>query len=185
MFLARMPTNRMDLLRKNTTLVKDDFLKARKCHIVEVGLTLLAHASMPLKFWDETFLAALFLINRLSSRVINNETPFDRIFGKCPDYSFLRTFGCSCWPNLHPYNSRKLEFWSKQCVFLGYSNVYKGLKCLDLVAGCVYVSRDVVFDEHIFPFASLHPYADAQLHTELNLLPDVLLDQLLVLGMHV
>jgi histone deacetylase 1/2 len=36
-------------------------------HIVEVGLTLLAHASMPLKFWDEAFLTAVFLINRLPS----------------------------------------------------------------------------------------------------------------------
>jgi histone deacetylase 1/2 len=32
-------------------------------HIVEVGLSLLAHASMPLKFWDEAFLAATYLIN--------------------------------------------------------------------------------------------------------------------------
>jgi hypothetical protein len=36
-------------------------------HIVEVGLALLAHASMPLKFWDETFISATYLINRLSS----------------------------------------------------------------------------------------------------------------------
>jgi hypothetical protein len=32
-------------------------------HIVEVGLALLANASMPLKFWDEAFLTATYLIN--------------------------------------------------------------------------------------------------------------------------
>jgi histone deacetylase 1/2 len=32
-------------------------------HIVEVGLSLLAQASMPLKFWDEAFLTATYLIN--------------------------------------------------------------------------------------------------------------------------
>ncbi|KAK1646191.1 hypothetical protein QYE76_063996 [Lolium multiflorum] len=32
-------------------------------HIVEVGLALLAQASMPLKFWDEAFLTATYLIN--------------------------------------------------------------------------------------------------------------------------
>jgi histone deacetylase 1/2 len=69
-------------------------------HIVEIGLTLLAHASMPLKFWDEAFLTAVFLINRLPSRVINNETPFFRVHAKHPDYSFLKTFGCACWPNM-------------------------------------------------------------------------------------
>jgi hypothetical protein len=34
-------------------------------HIIETGLALLAHASMPLKFWDEAFLTATFLINHL------------------------------------------------------------------------------------------------------------------------
>jgi hypothetical protein len=31
-----------------------------------------------------------------------------------------------------------------------------------------------VFDENVFPFASLHPNAGARLHSELALLPDVL-----------
>jgi histone deacetylase 1/2 len=31
-------------------------------HILEVGLALLANASMPLKYWDEAFLTATFLI---------------------------------------------------------------------------------------------------------------------------
>jgi histone deacetylase 1/2 len=64
-------------------------------HIVEVGLSILAHASMPLKYWDEAFLTAVFLINRLPSKVISNDTPHDRLLGNPPDYSFLRTFGCA------------------------------------------------------------------------------------------
>lgn len=58
-------------------------------HIVEMGLSLLAHASIPLKFWDEAFLTAVFLINRLPSKVIDNQTPFERLFQKTPDYTFL------------------------------------------------------------------------------------------------
>ena len=100
-------------------------------HIVEIGLTILAHASMPLKFWDEAFLTAVYLINRLPSRVISNDTPYFRLFGQHPDYTSLRTFGCAYWPHLRPYNARKLDFRSKQCVFLGYSNQHKGFKCLD------------------------------------------------------
>jgi histone deacetylase 1/2 len=63
-------------------------------HIFEVGLSILAHSSMPLKIWDEAFLTFVFLINRLPSRVIDNDTPFSRLFDKTPNYSFLRTFGC-------------------------------------------------------------------------------------------
>lgn len=40
----------------------------------------------------------------------------------------------------------------------------------------MYVSRDVVFDENVFPFASLRPNAGARLRAELTLLPDILLN---------
>jgi hypothetical protein len=143
-------------------------------HIVKVGLSLLAHASMPLKYWDEAFLTAVFLINRLPSRVIDNETPFQHLLNKTPDYNFLRTFGCVVWPNLRPYNSKKLEFRSKRCVFLGYSNLHKGFKCLDPSASYIYISRDVVFDETVFPFSTLHPNAGLRLRKEIDLLPDIL-----------
>ena len=49
--------------------------------------------------------------------------------------------------------------------------MHKGFKCLDPKEGRVYISRDVVFDESIFPFSSLHPNVGAQLRTELLLLP--------------
>jgi hypothetical protein len=35
----------------------------------------------------------------------------------------------------------------------------------------VYISRDVVFDEHVFPFEALHPNAGALLKKEILLLP--------------
>ena len=145
-------------------------------HIVEVGLSLLAHASMPLKFWDEAFITATYLINRLPSKVIHNTTPLERLFHHSPDYTSVRTFGFACWPNLRPYNSRKLQFRSKRCVFLGYSNLHKGFKCLDVSEGRVYISRDVVFDENIYPFSELHPNAGARLRSEILLLPSSLLN---------
>lgn len=126
---------------------------------------------MPLKFWDEAFLTAVHIINMLPSRVINNETPVERLLHVKPDYKSLRVFGCACWPNLRPYNNRKLMFRSKQCAFLGYSPLHKGVKCLDISTGRVYISRDVVFDETKFPFADLHPNAGARLCQEILLLP--------------
>lgn len=141
-------------------------------HIVEVGLTILAHASIPLKFWDEAFTTAVYLINSLPSKIINNETPYERLLKQPPDYTFLHVFGCACWPNLHPYNTRKLQFRSKRSVFLGYSNQHKGFKCLGPSEGRVYISRDVVFDESVFPFSTLHPNASARLRAEISLLPE-------------
>jgi hypothetical protein len=54
-------------------------------------------------------------------------------------------------------------------MFIGYSPLHKGVKCLDVSTGCIYISRDVVFDENVFPFASLHPNAGAILRKEILL----------------
>jgi hypothetical protein len=121
-------------------------------HIIEVGLSLLSHASMPLKYWDEAFLTATYLINRLPSRVIQGDTPYYRVFKETPNYGFLRTFGCACWSNLWPYNSHKLQFHSKQCIFLGYSTLHKGYKCLDLSSGRIYTSEMLFLMNKFFPF---------------------------------
>jgi hypothetical protein len=53
--------------------------------------------------------------------------------------------------------------------------MHKGYKCLDIFTGRIYISRDVVFDEVVFPFAELHSNAGARLRTEINLLPSTLL----------
>jgi histone deacetylase 1/2 len=108
-------------------------------HIVEMGLSLLAHAHMPLKYWDEAFMTATFLINRIPSRVTNLVSPLELLFKRKPDYTFLRTFGCACWPNLRPYNSRKLEFRSKRCVFLAIAVFTRDTSVLtSLMAGSIF-----------------------------------------------
>jgi hypothetical protein len=81
----------------------------KHCHIMEMGLTLLAHASMPLKYWDETFLAATYLINRTPTKILYYDTPLHKLLGATPYYSSSRVFGCACWPNLRSYNAHKLQ----------------------------------------------------------------------------
>jgi histone deacetylase 1/2 len=61
---------------------QNSLAKHKHRHIVEMGLSLLAHASVPLKFWDEAVSTAVFIINRLPSKVIGDETPFEHLFGK-------------------------------------------------------------------------------------------------------
>ena len=56
--------------------------------------------------------------------------------------------------------------------FLGYSNLHKGYKCLEISTGRIYISRDVIFDETLFPFSKLHPNAGALLRAEIALLSD-------------
>lgn len=50
--------------------------------------------------------------------------------------------------------------------------MHKGFKCLDISSGRIYISRDVIFDENVFPFASLNPNAGARLRAEVIQLSD-------------
>jgi hypothetical protein len=157
-------------------------IECKHHHIVEVGLALLSHASMSLKYWDEVFLTPAYLINHLPSKVIDNLTPLECLLNQKLNYSALHTFGCACWPYLRPYNSHKLQFMSKQCVFLGYNDLHKGYKCLDVSFGRIYISRDVIFDEEVFPFSNLHPNAGAHLRSEIALLHQTLIPSNVVTG---
>lgn len=130
---------------------------------------MLAHASLPLRFWEDAFSTAVFLINRLPTPVLEGTSPLTKLHNKLPDYSVLRVFGCLCFPYLRPYNHHKLNFRTQPCTFLGYCENHKGYKCLTK-EGRLYISRHVRFNETSFPFAPL-PTALSQ---EPNSLPSPL-----------
>jgi hypothetical protein len=73
-------------------------------HIVDTRLTLLAHAHVPIKFWDVAFLTATYIIHHMPTRVIDNSSPLDRCFHTSPNYSMLCVFGCACLPHLRSYS---------------------------------------------------------------------------------
>ncbi|GKB95858.1 putative RNA-directed DNA polymerase [Tanacetum coccineum] len=134
------------------TSEQNGFVERRNRHVVETGLTLLAQACVPQRFWHYAFDTAVYLINRMPSRTSTNKSPFEHIFKRSLDYSFLRVFGCLCFPHLRPYNRHKMDFRSTPCVFLGYSPSHHGYRCLDISTERLYIARHVRFNEAQFPF---------------------------------
>jgi hypothetical protein len=119
---------------------------------VETGLTLLGQCKAPFQFWNYAFETSVYLINRMLTPVLAHRSSFDCLFQRSPDYHFLRTFGCLCFPFMRPYNNHKLDFRSSPCVFFGYSSSYLGYRCFDIASNRIYISRHVRFHEHVFPF---------------------------------
>jgi hypothetical protein len=76
-------------------------------------------------------------MNCMPTPTLKNSSLYETLFRTSPDYFLLHVFGCACWPNLHPYNSHKLQPDSIQCVFLGYSMRHKGYRCLKTTTGCI------------------------------------------------
>ena len=79
-------------------------------HVVELSITLLSQAKLPIQYQDYAFVSNIYLINKLPSSAIDNEVPYKKLFNRKPDYYFLRVFDCSYFPLLRPYNKHKLQF---------------------------------------------------------------------------
>lgn len=125
--------------------------------LVDVIRSIMFQANVPVQFWVEALNMAVHLTNRLPCKPLNNQSPFQVLFGKLPDLSTIRVFGCLCYPNLAATAVHKLAPRSLPCVFLGYPAGYKGFRCLHLPTNPVFISRHVVFDDNSFPFHQPQP----------------------------
>ncbi|PKU74273.1 Retrovirus-related Pol polyprotein from transposon TNT 1-94 [Dendrobium catenatum] len=121
-------------------------------HIISTTRTLLHTAALPMTFWLEAAQTAVYLINRMPSLTINNMTPLTKMFRIQPSYEHLRVFGCQCYPLIPTVHRNKLMPTSQPCVFLGYSEVSKGYRCLNTANNKILISRNVQFNELYFPF---------------------------------
>jgi Reverse transcriptase (RNA-dependent DNA polymerase)/Integrase core domain/gag-polypeptide of LTR copia-type/GAG-pre-integrase domain len=114
-------------------------------HLLEVTRALLFSANLPKIYWSYAVLTGCYLINRLPSRVLDFQSPFEILYGRKPNISHLRVFGCTCF--VHSQNAGKLDSHARKCIFVGYSSTQKGYKCYDPNLNRLFVSRDVRFDE--------------------------------------
>lgn len=117
----------------------------RHRQIVEMRLTLLAYASMPLEFWSFRFAHTVYLINRLPTPILHQANSYEKLYKLHHVYSHLKVFSCAYFLHLRPFHQHKLHFRSEKCVFLGVGTNQKGNKCL-FGDGRIFVSRHVVFD---------------------------------------
>ena len=126
--------------------------KRKHRHIVELGLTMMIAFNVPKRFWVEAFTIVIFEINRLPRNNLGINSPFSLLYGQEPKYSSLRVFDCRCFPYLRSYSSDKLKPRSLPCVFLGYSDQYRGYKCLHPPTHKIYIPWHVVFDENTLSY---------------------------------
>ncbi|GKA10481.1 ribonuclease H-like domain-containing protein, partial [Tanacetum coccineum] len=86
-------------------LFDSDFPKSAMC----------INREIPIMFWTECVLTATYLINRLPSSVLNGKSSFSLIYGREPNISHLRSFGCLCFATVvkmsDKFSHRDVKFY--------------------------------------------------------------------------
>lgn len=78
------------------------------------------HYKLSLKYWGDCLLKFIYLINRFSSVMLNNISPFEKLYVLFPSYEHLKSFGCLCHAVSPSPCRNKLQPRSTSYVFLGY-----------------------------------------------------------------
>jgi hypothetical protein len=123
--------------------------------IMEMVRCMIFHRQMDKRFWGEAVNAAVYTLNRISSRTIHDTTPYEKWFGHTPDVKHLRTFGSIAYAHVPKELRKKLDSKTRECLFLGYSETSKAYRLWYPEKRGVILSRDVIFDEDSTDISSL------------------------------
>lgn len=121
--------------------------------LLNIARAMLYQAQMSNTCWGEVILLSTSIVNVLPTKVLNWKTLYEIFYSKIPKYDNFHPFGCLChYTNVHPYKD-KFKARGLEAVFMGFLEGHKTYKLLDLTINNFVVSRDVVFQELVFPFS--------------------------------
>ena len=154
-------------------------IERRHQHILNISKSLMFQSKLPKKFWSYAVLHAVFLLNRIPTKILKKRSSHEVLYGQISDLSHLKLFVCLSYASTLPINRNKLDPRAKKCAFLGYKSGMKGYVLVDVHNSEVFVSRNVKFFDLEFPFHSLslnpvpntHIYIDSR-HDLSAKLPD-------------
>ena len=109
------------------------------------------HTGLSNSFWIYVVKAKLHAYNVTPIKRADYETPTELWSGKKPNISHLRVFGCQAWVHILKKRRSKLEPKSREMIFVDYEQGSKGYQFWDAAHHRIEISRDVKFDETLFP----------------------------------
>lgn len=88
--------------------------------IMEKARSMIFDAGLEKRFWNEAVYAAVYVTNRSPTRALKNSnaTPAEMWFGKKPNLSNLKVFGCEAFVHVPNQTRKKLDSKSEKCIMM-------------------------------------------------------------------
>ena len=119
--------------------------------VVERARTTILNARLPERFWADAVATAVYILNRSPTKALMGKTPFEAWFGRRPNLSHLRRFGCDAYLHVTDPQRTRLKPNARFCIFLGYVlNTTKQWRLWDGHRQCIVIGSNVKFDEKGF-----------------------------------
>ncbi|GJZ50793.1 zinc finger, CCHC-type containing protein [Tanacetum coccineum] len=90
---------------------------------------------------------AIYILNRVPTRALEDKTPYEALYNRKPNLENLRIFGCTAYAKITIPHLKKLDDRSIPMIYLGVEEGSKACRLYDPIAKKKHVSRDVKFME--------------------------------------
>ncbi|KAD6454985.1 hypothetical protein E3N88_09691 [Mikania micrantha] len=109
--------------------------------------SILRAMKLPQYLWADGVRHAVYLLNRLPTKALEDTTPYKVFKGIKPNLKHVKVFGCIGYVKRLATGLRKLDDRNLKMVHLGSQLNTKAYRMLDPTTGKIHVTRDVSFDE--------------------------------------
>jgi hypothetical protein len=115
--------------------------------VMDPARSMLKHAGMPNSFWADAVKVAVYIKNRLPTRALPGNTPFELWHGNKPNISHLRIFGSLAYAWTAPVTRKKLDDRAKKAILIGYTPTSQQYLLYDIASKREFLARDITFNE--------------------------------------
>ncbi|GJW77157.1 zinc finger, CCHC-type containing protein [Tanacetum coccineum] len=123
-------------------------VERRNRTIMSTTRCMMKATNMPQNFWAEAVRHAIYILNSVPTKALEDITPYEAIKQRKPNLENLRIFGCIAYAKVPSQHLTKLDDRSIKMVYLGNEQGSKAYRLFDPTTQRVCVSRDVKFKEN-------------------------------------
>jgi len=117
--------------------------------IKDYARSMLNRLDSPQFLWAEAVSAAVYIWNRILNKQCGEKTPFEQVFGRKPNLSHLRVFGCNAYAHISEQFRKVFDSKTKKCILVGYSGVSQNYRLYDPTRKVIFEARNVTFEENL------------------------------------